>query len=133
MSSHQLRGTLVTRVCADELSTSREEMIVGTRRELLRVVASALPALAGVALAGSAYGFSREAMPASIAKLYRDRCAADPVHAPTLDAALARLDAAGIAYDREEIAASLRCPICGCNIISVPEGVERPLPDSPSS
>jgi hypothetical protein len=72
-------------------------------------------------------------MPAAIARLYRDRCAADSVHAPTLDAALARLDAAGIEYDREEIAASLRCPVCGCNITSVPEGFEGPLPDSPSS
>ncbi len=122
----------MTRVCADQPSASREVATVRTRRELLRVVGAALPLAAGVALAGSAYGLSREEMPAEIAKLYRDRCTADPVHAPTLDAAFARLDAAGIKYDREEVAASLRCPVCGCSIISVPSGVERPSP-APSS
>jgi hypothetical protein len=60
-------------------------------------------------------------MPAAVAKSLRDHCAADAVHAPTLEAALARLDAAGIDYDRAEIAATLRCPICGCGIISDPE------------
>jgi len=112
-------------VCADRPSASREAA-VKIRRELLRVVAATLPAALGIALAGRADGFSREEMPAETAKLYRDRCAADPVHAPTLDAAFARLDAAGIRYDREEVAASLRCPVCGCNIISVPSGVDRP-------
>ena len=96
------------------------------------MVGGALPLAAGVALAGSAYGLSREEMPAEIAKLYRDRCAADQVHAPTLDAAFARLDAAGIKYDREEVGASLRCPVCGCSIISVPEGLDRPRSDPPA-
>jgi hypothetical protein len=116
----------VARACADQPSASIEEATVRTRRELLRVVAATLPAAAGIAFAGRAAGFSREEMPAETAKLYRGRCAADPVHAPTLDAAFARLDAAGIRYDREEVAASLRCPVCGCNIISVPSGVDRP-------
>jgi hypothetical protein len=92
---------------------------------LLRAFGAALPAATGLALAGSAYGFSREEMPAQIAKMYRDRCAADPVHAPTLDAAFARLDAAGISYDRAEITATLRCPICGCSIISDTEAPDR--------
>ena len=116
----------MARACADQPPASIEEATVRTRRELLRVVAATLPAAAGIALAGPAAGFFREEMPAETAKLYRDRCAADPVHAPTLDAAFARLDAAGIRYDREEVAASLRCPVCGCNIISVPSGVDRP-------
>ncbi len=118
-------------VYADRPSALREAAFK-TRRELLRVVAAALPAAVGIALAGRADGFSREEMPAETAKLYRDRCAADPLHAPTLDAAFARLDAAGVKYDREEVSASLRCPVCGCNIISVPSGVDRPLP-APSS
>jgi hypothetical protein len=121
----------VARVCGDQPSASREAT-GRTRRELLRVVAATLPAVAGIALAGRADGFSREEMPAETARLYRDRCAADPVHAPTLDAAFARLDAAGIMYDREEVAASLRCPVCGCNIISVPPGLDRSRP-APSS
>lgn len=117
----------MTRVCADQPLAPREA-IGTTRREVLRVVAAALPAAAGITLAGRADGFSREEMPAETARLYRDRCAADPLHAPTLDAAFARLDAAGIRYDREEVAASLRCPVCGCNIISVPSGVDRSRP-----
>src|SRR5690349_752316 len=91
---------------------------VRTRRALLQAIGTALPVGAGLALAQSAFGFSREEMPAPIAKLYRDHCAADAVHAPTLEAAFARLDAAGIKYDRAEVAATLRCPICGCSIIS---------------
>ena len=75
---------------------------------MFRVVGAALPLAAGVVLAGSANGFTREEMPAQIAKLYRERCAADPVHAPTLDAALR------------------------CNIVSIPEGTDRPRPDPPS-
>ena len=121
----------MARVCGDQPSASREAT-GRTRRELLRVVAATLPAVAGIALAGRADGFSWEEMPAETARLYRDRCAADPVHAPTLDAAFARLDDAGIRYDREEVAASLRCPVCGCNIISVPSGVDRSRPASSS-
>ena len=115
----------MTSVCADQPSAPKKAT-GRTRRDVLRVVAATLPAAAGIALAGRADGFSREEMPAETAKLYRDRCTADPVHAPTLDAAFARLDAAGIRYDREQVAASLRCPVCGCNIISVPSGVDRP-------
>jgi Fe-S oxidoreductase len=92
-----------------------------TRRELLGVLGTVLPVGAVLARARNAYGLSREEMPAEIAKLYRGHCAADPVHAPTLEAAFARLDAAGIKYDRAEIAATLRCPICGCSIISSAE------------
>jgi hypothetical protein len=98
---------------------SKERAILMRRRELLWAGA-ALPIVAGAALARSAYGFSREEMPAQLAKQYRDRCAADPVHAPTLEAAFARLDVMGIKYNRDEVAASLRCPICGCPILSVP-------------
>ena len=85
---------------------------------MLQALGTALPVGAGLALAQRASGFSREEMPDAIARFYRDRCAADVVHAPTLDAAFARLDAAGIKYDRAEVAATLRCPICGCTIIS---------------
>jgi hypothetical protein len=88
---------------------------------LLQALGTALPVGAGFALAQRAFGFSREEMPDAIARLYRNRCAADVAHAPTLDAAFARLDAAGIEYDRAEVAATLRCPICGCSIISGPE------------
>ena len=94
-----------------------------TRRELLGVMGTVLPIGALLARARNAYGLSREEMPAEIAKLYRGHCAADAVHAPTLEQAFARLDAAGIKYDRAEIAATLRCPICGCSIIS---GAEPP-------
>jgi hypothetical protein len=123
----------VTEIKGDGLAGSGPALAIRTRRQLLRAAGGVLPAAAFMAVAGRTFGFSREAMPASIAKLYRDRCAADPVHAATLDAAFARLDAAGIEYDRDEIAASLRCPVCGCNITSVPEGVERPPPGPPSS
>jgi hypothetical protein len=94
---------------------------VRTRRALLQALGTALPVGAGLTFARNAFGFSREEMPAAVAKAFRDHCAADAVHAPTLDAAFARLDAAGIEYDRAEIAATLRCPICGCSIISSPE------------
>jgi hypothetical protein len=95
-----------------------------TRRELLRAIGAVLPVAAGITYGESAYGFSRQEMPAEIAKLYRERCAVDPMHAATLDAAFARLDAAGIKYDRDELAASLRCPVCGCSIISTPEALD---------
>ena len=55
-----------------------------------------------------------------------------PSEQPDEEITLEVLDAAGIRYDREEVAASLRCPVCGCNIISVPSGVDRPGP-APSS
>jgi hypothetical protein len=106
---------------------------VETRRELLRAMAAALPIGATLTLAGRAYGLSREEMPAALAKQYRDHCGADPFHAATLEAAFARLDAAGVTYDRAEVAASLRCPICGCSIISgpfQPEGTHQ-APPSP--
>jgi hypothetical protein len=90
---------------------------------LLRA-AAALPIAASLAVARSAYGFSQEEMPAELAKQYRNRCAADPLHAPTLEAAFARLDAAGVKYDRAEVAASLRCPVCGCSIISAPAALD---------
>lgn len=91
---------------------------LSTRRQLLQALGAAVPVGAALARGQNAYGFSREEMPAEIAKLYRSHCAADAVHAPTLEAAFARLDAAGIKYDRAEIARTLRCPICGCSIIS---------------
>jgi len=106
---------------------------VRTRRAFLQAVGTALPVGAGLTLAPRAFGFSREEMPAPIARLYRDHCAADAMHAPTLDAAFARLDAAGVKYDRAELAATLRCPICGCSIISAaepPDGVDRDPPPS---
>jgi hypothetical protein len=103
----------------------RRERTPGTRRQLLRALGAALPAGAALSLAGRAYGFSREEMPAKVAKLYREHCAEDSVHAPTLEAAFARLDAAGIKYDRAEIASTLRCPICGCSIISGPESFDE--------
>jgi hypothetical protein len=96
----------------------------GTRRELLRALGAVVPVGAALVYAHNAYGFSREEMPAEIAKLYRGHCAADSVHGPTLEAAFARLDAAGIKYDRAEIAATLRCPICGCSIISGPGALD---------
>ena len=106
---------------------------VRTRRALLQALGTALPVGAGLTLARSAFGFSREEMPAPIARLYRDHCSADGMHAPTLEAAFARLDAAGIKYDRAELAATLRCPICGCSIISgaaPPDGADRNPPSS---
>jgi len=96
----------------------------GTRRELPRVLGAVAPVGAALVYAQNAYGFSREEMPAEIAKLYRGHCAADSVHGPTLEAAFARLDAAGIKYDRAEIATTLRCPICGCSIISDPGALD---------
>ena len=103
---------------ADRRWSSSEEATLGTRRELLRVAAAALPLAAGAVFARGAYGFSREEMPAELARQYRNHCAADPVHAPTLEIAFARLDALGIKYNRQEVAATLRCPICGCPILS---------------
>lgn len=97
---------------------------LSTRRALLRALGAVVPVGAAFARTQNAYGFSREEMPAEIAKLYRGHCAADSVHAPTLEAAFARLDAAGIKYDRAELAATLRCPICGCSIISGPEALD---------
>jgi hypothetical protein len=102
-----------------------------TRRELLEALGAALPIGASLAFADYAYGFSREEISAALAKLYRGHCGADPFHAATLEAAFARLDAAGIKYDRAEVAASLRCPICGCSIISSPvqpEGTSQTPP-----
>ena len=103
-----------------------------TRRELLWVAGTAFPFAAGAVVARRAYGFSREEMPAQLAKQYHDQCAADGMHASTLEAAFARLDAAGIRYDRDEVAASLRCPICGCPIIAVSGPPDGPRPDAPS-
>jgi hypothetical protein len=104
---------------------------LSSRRQVLRALGAVVPVGAALARAQNAFGFSREEMPAEIAKLYRGHCAADSVHAPTLEAAFARLDAAGIKYDRAEIAATLRCPICGCSIISgpdVPDGARQGPP-----
>jgi hypothetical protein len=108
----------VTRACADLSSMAPQAPVGRTRRELLRAVGAALPVAAAIAGGENAYGFSRQEMPAGVAKSYRERCVTDSVHAPSLEAAFARLDAAGIKYDRKAIAASLRCPICGCSIIS---------------
>jgi hypothetical protein len=102
-----------------------------TRRALLQGLGTALPVGVGLTFARNAFGFSREEMPAAVAEAFRDHCATDSVHAPTLEAAFARLDAAGIEYDRAEIAATLRCPICGCSIISsseTPSGAEQGPP-----
>jgi Fe-S oxidoreductase len=104
----------------------------GTRRELLRALGAVAPVGAALVYAQNAYGFSREEMPAEIAKLYRGHCAADSVHSPTLEAAFARLDAAGIKYDRAEIAATMRCPICGCSIISGSDALDRVRRDPPA-
>ena len=119
----------MSRCRADQPSV---KMSLKTRRELLRAVGAALPLATGAVLARNAYGFSREEMPAQLAKQYHDHCAADGMHAPTLEAAFARLDAAGIRYDRDEVAASLRCPICGCPIITVSGPSDGPHPDAPS-
>ena len=104
-----------------------------TRREVLGVLGAVLPMGAAFASAESAYGFSRKEMPAELAKLYRGHCAVDSVHAPTLEAAFARLDAAGIKYDRAELTATLRCPICGCCIISSPNRLDNAPRGAPSS
>jgi hypothetical protein len=105
---------------------------LSTRRQLLRALGAIVPVGAGLARAQGAYGLSREEMPAAVAKLYRGHCAADSVHAPTLEAAFARLDAAGIKYDRAEIAATLRCPICGCSLISGPDAFDPARQGSPA-
>ena len=118
--------------CSCAIRATLELLLPRTRRELLRVVGAALPLATGAALARNAYGFSREEMPAQVAKQYHDHCAADGMHAPTLEAAFARLDAAGIKYDRAEVTASLRCPICGCPIISIPRPPDSPRLDAPS-
>jgi hypothetical protein len=110
----------------------QEKVSLRTRRELLRAVGAALPPAIGAALARNAHGFSREEMPAQLAKQYQDHCAADGMHASTLEDAFARLDAAGVKYDRDEVAASLRCPICGCPIIAVSGPPDGPHPDPPS-
>jgi hypothetical protein len=99
---------------------------------LLRAAGAVVPIAAGAVLTRTAYGFSREEMPAQLAKQYRDRCAADRVHAPTLEATFARLDALGVKYDREEVAASLRCPICGCPILSASGVLDAPRQSPPS-
>lgn len=93
-----------------------------TRRALLRALAAGLPVGQGLLSPRALSAFSREEMPAQIARLYRDRCAADAVHAPTLVAAFARLDAAAIKYDRAEVAATLRRPICSRSVIFRPRG-----------
>jgi hypothetical protein len=69
-------------------------------RALLQALEMAPPIGAGLGFGGNALGFSREEMPAKVARLYRDRRATDAMHAPTIEAALARLDAAGITYIR---------------------------------
>jgi hypothetical protein len=105
---------------------------LSTRRQVLRVMGVVVPVGAALARVHNACGLSREEMPAAVAKLYRAHCGADSVHASTLDAAFARLDAAGIKYDRAEVAATLRCPICGCTIISAPalDGTRQDRPGS---
>ena len=119
----------MSRCRADQPSV---KMSLKTRRELLRAVGATLPLAIGAAFARNAHGFSREELPAELAKQYHDHCAADGMHASTLEAALARLDAAGIKYDRDEVAASLRCPICGCPVITVSGPSDGPHPDAPS-
>jgi hypothetical protein len=113
-------------------STSMESATLATRRALLRVACAGFSVAAGAAVARDAYSFSRQEMPAELAKQYRDRCAADSVHAPTLEAAFVRLDAMGVEYDRKEVAASLRCPICGCPILSRPGALDGPGQGPPS-
>jgi len=105
----------VTRLHSGLPANPRHQTAPRSRRQVLRAVGAALPV---AAFGTEAFAFSRQEMPAETAKLYRERCATDPVHAETLAGAFARLDAAGIAYDREEVARSLRCPLCGSNILS---------------
>jgi hypothetical protein len=122
----RVRAALEDQVRKGGSSSTRRELL-----ELLGVLGAAVPLGTALARGRNAYGFSREEMPAEIAKLYRGHCAADSVHAPTLEAAFARLDAAGIKYNRAEIAATLRCPICGCCIITepqAPDGASRGAP-----
>jgi hypothetical protein len=110
--------------------TFKEKANLTTQRELLRVVCAGISVAARAAVTRDANSFSREGMPGQLTKQYRNRCAADPVHASTLEVAFARLDALGIEY--KEIVASLRCPICGCPILSLSGELDSPRRDPPS-
>lgn len=88
-----------------------------TRRAVLRCAGGAAPLLAAGLDAGRAQAFRTEAMSPADALAWRDRCKPDRFHAASLDAAIAKLHAAGVQFDEARLRATLICPICGCPIL----------------
>lgn len=89
-----------------------------TRRAMLRLSAASAPALTALLSAGKAHAFRTTRLGPADALAYRDRCTSDQFHAASLDAAIAKLKAAGIAFDETRLRATLICPICGCPILT---------------
>ncbi len=45
-------------------------------------------------------------------------CKLDAGHASTVDQAISQLHAAGISFDEEIVRQNLRCPLCGCPVLT---------------
>ena len=86
-----------------------------TRRAVLRFGSGASAACLG---AGAARAFRAESLSPADALAWRDRCKPDQFHAASLDAAIAKLKAAGIQFDEGRLRATAICPICGCPILT---------------
>jgi hypothetical protein len=96
----------------------RPEDVRPSRRRLLQWVAGAVPLSMGLLHGVSAQALVRREMPAGLAARYQSACSPDTFHARTVEEAMARLDRAGIGYDRTAVSASGLCPLCGCPIVS---------------
>lgn len=86
-----------------------------TRRAALRLGSGTAAACLG---AGAARAFRVESLSPADALAWRDRCKPDRFHAASLDAAIAKLKAAGIQFDEARLRATAICPICGCPILT---------------
>ncbi len=89
-----------------------------TRRALLQFTTGTASLLTGAFAAGAANAFRTEGLGDADALAFAGRCRGDQFHAVSLDQAIARLRAAGIAFDENRLRATLVCPICGCPILA---------------
>jgi len=91
----------------------------GARRRFLR--STALGGLGLLTGARAARAFTEQPMNAATHKLYADRCrlANDGYHAQLAAAERARLGATMSPAQLETALAALRCPICGCPLVTV--------------
>jgi len=103
----------VDEAVGSELGMTRKPM-KPTRRTVLRFTTGTAPLLIASLASRPANAFRTEGLGEADALAYKDRCAADQFHAASLDQAVAKLKAAGIAFDENRLRATMACPICGC-------------------